>query len=281
MLGHFQKLQRGYVKDPAPGACHVDPVVCAIVRVPKTSAMVKSVYVKMQKSNEINHHAVLFMRNAEPEIAVFPKSTAAKLLKKAHQRQRQAGATYGFPPLCTPQDFCPPCLPMLAGRRPDTSTGDCKATPPKNTTNELEPECLKPRLFLHLHTHRSGRTASDSRSRLFPATQLVAMHSLKSSCRSASPKKHKSQTTTEQRGQQRRRPSNRNHSNNNQTTETQQQQPRATTKHETRATTDNERRRRRTKQEDGNNTNNAPTQPRRGKQETPNKPQSSTTRDFS
>ena len=88
-------------------------------------------YVKMQKSNEINHHAVLFMRNAEPEIVVFPKSTAAKLLKKAHQRQRQAGATYGFPPLCTPQDYCPPCLPMLAGRRPDTSTGDCKATPPK------------------------------------------------------------------------------------------------------------------------------------------------------
>ena len=93
--------------------------------------MVKSVYVKMQKSNEINHHAVLFMRNAEPEIALFPKSTAAKLLKKAHQRQRQAGATYGFPPLCTPQDYCPPCLPILAGKRPDTSTGDCKATPPK------------------------------------------------------------------------------------------------------------------------------------------------------
>ena len=66
-------------------------------KLPKTSAMVKSVYVKMQKSNEINHHAVLFMRNAEPEIVVFPKSTAAKLLKKAHQRQRQAGATYGFP----------------------------------------------------------------------------------------------------------------------------------------------------------------------------------------
>ena len=44
--------------------------------------MVKSVYVKMQKSNEINHHAVLFMRNAEPEIAVFPKSTAAKLRKR-------------------------------------------------------------------------------------------------------------------------------------------------------------------------------------------------------
>ena len=28
--------------------------------------------------------------------------------------------------------------------------------------------------FFALHTHRSGRTASDSRSRLFPATQLVA-----------------------------------------------------------------------------------------------------------
>ena len=120
-------------------------------KLPKTSAMVKSVYVKMQKSNEINHHAVLFMRNAEPEIVVFPKSTAAKLLKKAHQRQRQAGATYGFPPLCAPQDYCPPCLPMLAGRRPDTSTGDCKATPPKNTANELEPECLRRKPFCFAH----------------------------------------------------------------------------------------------------------------------------------
>ena len=30
---------------------------------------------------------------------------------------------------------------------------------------------LEAQAFLHLHTHRSGRTASDSRSRLFPATK--------------------------------------------------------------------------------------------------------------
>ena len=101
--------------------------------------------------------------------------------------------------------------------------------------------------FFALHTHRSGRTASDSRSRLFPATQLVAMHSLKSSCRSASPKKPQKPnhnrttgTTTEtaqqpqpQQQQQNRNPATTTTSNNKTRNESNNRQRTTTTTNET------------------------------------------------
>ena len=109
-------------------------------------------------------------------------------------------------------------------------------------------QLIDARAFFALHTHRSGRTASDSRSRLFPATQLVAMHSLKSSCRSASPKKpqkpnHNRTTgttmeTAQQPQPQQQQPNNRNPattttSNNKTRNESNNRQRTTTTTNET------------------------------------------------
>ena len=108
-------------------------------------------------------------------------------------------------------------------------------------------QLVEAQAFFALHTHRSGRTASDSRSRLFPATQLVAMHSLKSSCRSASPKKPQKPnhnrttgTTTETAQQpqpQQQQPNNRNPAttttSNNKTRNESDNRQRTTTTNET------------------------------------------------
>ena len=167
-----------------------------------------------------------------------------------------------------------PATPTRTDRgRPDVGTRNCKLPHPKKLQPKLEPRCFRRKPFFALHTHRSGRTASDSRSRLFPATQLVAMHSLKSSCRSASPKKpqkpnHNRTTGTTTETAQQPQPQQQQQNNRNPATTT-------TRNNKTRNKSDNRRRTTTTNETGGRQqhqqqrTNTAPKRERGNPEQTP------------